>query len=486
VSYKPPAISEEAQKMAKKFFQHASTVAETRNYDYAIELYLQGLAKDPENVEMGHNLLREVAFKRKLTGGKPAGMLEKFKRSTSNKKDPLQAALNAEYFLSKDPLDVTSAEALVKNFDQAEFPKALGWALGVYFGILVDHTKQGKKINPVAFLSIQSFYEKLGDYFDKQDQPDTATRLYQSGVNVLDFAIQMNLTKDLDFMSKQRDLAGKLTILRGKYERGEDFRASIKDADAQKQLQDQDSVVKSDELLEQMIQKARAAFEENPNVTGKINSLVDLLLQRGRPEDEEEALSVLRSTHERTKQYVHKLRADDIVIRQKTRQVKQAKDALGNSDDPEGKAKLEQAQKDLEQIELNIFEERVREYPTDLKMKYEYARRLHKAKRYEDAIPLFQEVTADPRYSVRAKYYIGTCFFQKGWIQQAIDVLTETVSKYESAGDSLSKEMHYVLGRAYESGGQKEQALKVYNKLIQWDYNYRDVRHHIDKLQKES
>ncbi len=485
MSYKPPEIAEEAKKIAKKFFQHASTVAETRNYDYAIELYLQGIAKDPQNVEQGHRMLMDVALRRKFSGGKAPGLMERMKRSTSNKKDPFQAFLNSEYLLAKDPLEPSYAEALVKNLDLAELPEALGWALGTYLGILAEQVKQGKKVSGAALLSIEAFYEKLGDYYDQNDKPDLAIQYYQAGVNALNLGIQAGIGSDYDLAGKQRDLAGKLTILKGKYERGEDFRASIKDAEGQKELQDQQSAVKSEQTLEQMIGKARQALKENPDVTGKINGLVDLLLQRGTEEDESEALGILRTAYDRTKQYGYKLRADDISIRQMARKVKQVKDRLGSGEDAGIKAELEQAQKELEEFEIAVFAERVREYPTDLKMKFEYGRRLQKAKRYDEAIPVFQEACADPRHAIRAKYNIGTCFYQKGWYQQAIDMLSEVVSKYELAGDNLSKEMHYVLGRAYESAGKKDEAMKVFSKLIQWDFNYRDVRHHIDKLQKE-
>ena len=37
--YEPSEIPQEAKKIARKFFEHAETVAETRNYDYAAELW---------------------------------------------------------------------------------------------------------------------------------------------------------------------------------------------------------------------------------------------------------------------------------------------------------------------------------------------------------------------------------------------------------------------------------------------------------------
>jgi tetratricopeptide (TPR) repeat protein len=482
VTYTPPEIPEEAKKIAKKFFQHATTVADTRNYDYAIELFIQGLAKDPQNVEQGHKALREVAIKRKLTGGKKVGFFEALKKSTSNKKDPLQAALNAEYLLAKDPFNIVYIDPLVKNLDLAEYPQALAWALGAY----LEMARQEKKLSPTRLETIQLQYEKLGDYYEKLDKPDLAIECFQAGMSALEAGINADIGQDQDFMGKQRDLAGRLTILRGKYEHAGDFRQSIKNSDEQKDIRDKKRAVKGEDLLEEMIGKAKADLDQNPDVAGKINHLVDLLLQRGRAQDETESITLLEAAFERNKQYAYRVRSDDIQIRQLTRNLKDLKDKYDAAPAPQLKAQFEQTQKELEETEIRIFQERIKEYPTDLKTKFEYGRKLQKAKKYDEAIPIFQEVLSDPRNTLRAKYYIGVCFFQKGWHQQAIDILNEAIAAHQVPGDPLSKDMHYILGRAYETVGQNEPALKIFNKLVQWDFNFRDVRVHIDKLQKEA
>ena len=41
-------IPEEDRRKAQKFFERGKTVAGTGNYEYAIEMFLQGLAVDPE------------------------------------------------------------------------------------------------------------------------------------------------------------------------------------------------------------------------------------------------------------------------------------------------------------------------------------------------------------------------------------------------------------------------------------------------------
>lgn len=475
MTYNPPQIPEEARKIAQRFFEHALTVADTRNFDYAIELYLQGLAKDPLAIEKGHKPLREVSFKRLASGGKKAGFLESLKRSTSNKKEPIQAMLNSEYFLAKDPLNVTYAESLVKNADQAELPDTLLWALGV----CLDLAKQEKKLNLNRLLMLKNTYEKLGDYFEQVNKPKEAIASFEGGLAALDVGVQTEAGRNMDFVGLQRDLAGKLTILRGKYDRSESFRESIRDADSQKQLHDQGRIIKGEEMHEKNIQKARDDFKANPEVPGKINTLVDALLQRGKPEDEEEAINTLVENYKKTNQYSYKMRADDVRIRQLTRQAQALKPQPGAKDVDHSYA---QALAKLDAFELDAFKERVEQYPTDTKIKFEYARRLYKAKRYDDAIPIFQESGSDPRFAVRAKYHIGACFFQKEWFAQAVDILNQANELHESPGDSLSKEIYYILARSYESANQKDEARKAYNKLIQWDFNYRDVRQRIDKL----
>lgn len=465
-TYSPPEITEQSKKVAEKFFERAKTVAETRNFDYATELYRQGLEKDPEAVEQGHNALREIALRRMVMGGKKPGLLETMKLKTGQK-DPLAAMFSAEYLLARDPMNITFAEGIVRHADRAELPETIGWALQVY----LELAKQEKKLNVKRLISIRQYYEKLGDYHEQNGQPDIAVEYLGKGLGALELAIQSGQTKNLDLVSDQRNLAGKLTILRGKYTEAGDFRDSIRDADAQKALQDQGRAVKGEELLEEMIAKARAELEANPEVQGKITALVDLLLQRERDEDQAEAIDILERSHEQANQYSFKMRADDIRIRQRQHKVAKL----------QGQAKAK-ATEELADIELEIYKDRTEHYPTDLRLKFEYGRRLYAAKQFDEAIPVFQEAVADPRHGVRARYYIGTCFYQKGWHSQAISIINQALDAYEMQGDQLSKEMYYVLARAQEDADQIDDALQTYGKLVEWDFNYRDVRGRLDRL----
>src|SRR4051812_39565373 len=67
-------VPEEDRVAAKKFFEYAHQVSGSGQFDYSIEMFIQGLEKDPEDVDE-HQLLRETSLKRKASGGKPLGFM---------------------------------------------------------------------------------------------------------------------------------------------------------------------------------------------------------------------------------------------------------------------------------------------------------------------------------------------------------------------------------------------------------------------------
>jgi tetratricopeptide (TPR) repeat protein len=121
-------------------------------------------------------------------------------------------------------------------------------------------------------------------------------------------------------------------------------------------------------------------------------------------------------------------------------------------------------------------------YPTDLKAKYEYAVRLARNKKYNEAIPLLQEAEKDPRRNIASMNQIGVCFFMKGWFADAIDVLNKAIEAYQIKDDATAKELRYNLARAHEEKGETEKALEIYRRIAQTDFSYKDVSQRVDKF----
>ena len=117
-------IPPEDRTKAETFFQRARTVADTGNYDYAIEMYLQGLNMDPESLE-AHQALRDVAMRRKASGGKALGMLQAMKLRPG--KDDKESMLNAETLLAYDPGNTDHMQTMLKAAHRAGYYDSVMW-----------------------------------------------------------------------------------------------------------------------------------------------------------------------------------------------------------------------------------------------------------------------------------------------------------------------------------------------------------------------
>ena len=107
------------------FFDRARKVAETNNYDYAIDLYLEGLRCAPDELGDGHLKLYELGLHRQAQGGKKPAMMEKLKLMKG--KTPLEKMINAESIFAKDPAHIPYAEAMLKAAANGKYNKTAKW-----------------------------------------------------------------------------------------------------------------------------------------------------------------------------------------------------------------------------------------------------------------------------------------------------------------------------------------------------------------------
>ncbi|MFQ6048155.1 MAG: hypothetical protein ACE5K7_02195 [Phycisphaerae bacterium] len=473
----PAQFSEQDKNKARKWFERAQAVADSRNYDYAIECYINGLALWPDAVEDGHQRLLAVAMARRAAGMRKAGLVEAFKRSM-NTRDPRQGMLNAEFLLSKDPGNPSYMEGMLRNANKARLDRTIRW-LGRLF---LEAIARQKKPSVSRLRLAQEVFEQAGDRAGVASDYEAAIELYQFGVQALELLQQLR-PDDLQVTNKLRDLSSKLAIVKGNYEKARDFRESLRDAEAQKALHDEERLVQSAEGLGRLIERAREELSNQPRDPTRIMHLADLLCRREDKKQEDEAIELLMEAYAQQKSYRFKYRADDIRLRQLRRE---ARDLVAKSkQDPENgllRQRAAELAQTIRQLELDIFRERAENYPTDLSIRFEYGLRLFQAGLFDQAIPVLQAGRFDPRHRIPCQLYLGRCFFAKGYYRQAIDVLRQAIGEHEVAGDALAKELHYWLGRSYEENGDAEQALDVYGKIIQWDYNYQDVRERMDRL----
>ncbi len=447
---------------ARVFFEKARKVAETRNFDYAIELYLEGLRCVPDEVVHGHLGFHELALQRQAKGGKKPSMVERMKFLRG--KTALERMLNAEYLFAKDPGHLAYAEAMLKAAVEGDYRQTSKWIADLIF----QANNAASKPSLHRYILLKDSYAAIGQY-------DRAAAACQHAVRLK--------PEDGELADEFKKLSAELAVARGKYDQAGDFRQSIKDREAQEKLQAQQSVIKTEDYRISAVNEARESFARAPNLPQSIFNLAQALSDMRSDEADNEAIELLENNYKAKNDFSFMEWAGKIRIKHFKRKAKEAKIAFeANPADSQAKAEAAEFSEQLKKVELEHYRLCVSNYPTDLRVKYEYAIRLVVNERYDDAIPLFQEAKKDPRHKILAMGKIGLCFFMKGWYADAIDIFTKAIDSYEAKEDNTAKELRYNLARSYEQQGNTEKALEIFRKIAQLDFAYRDVHQRVDEL----
>jgi tetratricopeptide (TPR) repeat protein len=436
----------------KAFFERADQVSETGNWDFAIAMYLEGISREPENLDRGHKPLRKVSINRKAQGGKPAGMIDQLKRRPC--KDPVRNLVNAEYLLSKDPGSVQNMMQVLQAARKCDLIGLVHWISL----IILESQRQTKKPSKRILVDLVSAFESAKDF--------------SMSVQACDMAISLD-PNDGELRDRMRSLSALYTIDKGKFEEEGDFTKGVDDLEAQQKIQKKDALVQDEEYLLGQIRKCRQDYLENPHVAGKINNAVDALLKIENESYENEAIDILAKAHKDSSAYQFKMRIGDIRIRQMSRRFRQMRDSGDTAE------ATEQAKRQLA-FELDEYKERCANYPTDLGLKFEMGRRQFLSGQYDEAIASLQTAQRDPRRGLRARSLIGQAFVKKGWLGMAVETFEKALEL--EATEEFTMELRYFLGDVLDNMGQLERAQEQFSTVAQLDYNYRDVRQRIENI----
>ncbi|MBN1796095.1 MAG: tetratricopeptide repeat protein [Sedimentisphaerales bacterium] len=458
--------SEHNTEKAHAFFQRGQEVAAKGNFDYAINMYIEGLRCEPDDLKHGHLPLRELALLRQQRQGKKPSMVERMKYSGG--KTPLEQMLNAEYLLAKAPEHISYAQAMLKAAYTGGFVNTTVWLADLLFS--ANNASNRPSVN--AYILLKDAYASIGQFEKAIIACKKASEL-KHGDGSLD--------------DEYKRLSAEYTMARGKYDQEGDFTKAIKDRDKQRIIQASDGVVKSDDFRQSLINDARKNLSMKPGSQQNILNLAKVLADTEVDPLENEAISLLLDDYADRNDFEFKKRADEIKINQVKRHLRHAKRASNeNPKDLQAAQQAETLQKQLIQTELEHWQKTTEHYPTDLQAKYEYGLRLLNAGRHDEAIPLFQQAQRDPRRKIAAITKIGICFFKKDWLSDAQELFLRAIEEYEIKDDAIAKDLQYNLGLCYEKQGDAQKAVDIYRRIAQIDFGYRDVSKRIDALRNAS
>lgn len=460
------------ERKAKAWFDRAHQVAET-NHDYAIDSFASGIRFDPESLRE-HEALFEVGMRRLVNGGKPAGMKDTM---SSGGKTVVEKLAHAEKLWAMDPRNVTRAMTVMEK--AAEMHTTEEVDLGevvIWVGEKVLELNNGsKKPDKKIFVKAMELFESVRAFH----QAEQACRR----------ALQLD-SDDGYLIGKIKDLAAEKTIVDSNLKKGSTFRDGVKDLDKQKQLDEEDQGSHDEAGHERIIARHRATFEAKRDDVDLRLKLVKALLNKADDDADEEAIALLREAYEKTGQYRFKFDIGDVTMRQFVRHARMLRDALAMSPgDPSLTKSLEDLRKQQLDYEMAEYTERVQQYPTVMKLRYELGRRLLALKKYEEAVGAFQDAKADPKLKIQSMEALGLCYLHMEWLDPAVETLEEAIKQFQGGNDDLDKSLKYLYMDALERYARKftsldhaKRAQSIASTLLQADIRYRDIRERVSKL----
>ena len=377
--------------------------------------------------------------------------------------------LNAEYALAKDPGNISQMMIMMRQAAAAGYNEMVLW-----FGpFVMQANRTQKKADAKLYLELADLYEGFGEFAKAGESVHAALELSPA---------------DPELTARVKELGTRETLKKGKYESVPDFKESLRDQEMTKDLLQKENLTKTEDYILKVIRESQDAWQQSPTDPQLLNKYIKALVDAESEESEKTALEVLETAYAQTKIYRYKVNMGDVRIKQLRRRHRaMVEKARANPDDQELARELAEFEQERLKFELGEYEERMKNYPSDLQVLFEYGYRLFRSQRFEEAIGVLQQAQNSPRCRTDALHLLGRSFLEQSMTQEAVETLQRSVESYELAesGDTKSKEINYWLGRALEASGQFDEAEKTYSRIAQWDIAFRDARQRLGELRKK-
>lgn len=159
-----------------------------------------------------------------------------------------------------------------------------------------------------------------------------------------------------------------------------------------------------------------------------------------------------------------------------------AREAAAN--DETARKNFEELEKELVKRELEVLLSREERYPQDMRIKMEIAIRFMRFQKWSEAIPRLQKASQDSRQKAQALARLGMCFYKDGKLGLARGQLERAAPELNHDRDpKLFKDAHYNLARILEELGENARAEEHYGEVLVVDYDYRDARQRLERIQ---
>lgn len=437
----------------------AMSAMQLKNYGYTVQL-LQSVLKEVPEFLTARQLARKAAIaknanKKSLMGGLSSASFSTMKVQGLLKKDPVAALDAVEKLLEADPYSPAVNQLLREAAMAAKMPEIAAFALET---IIEGNPKDVKTMH------------ELAKHYMAHERPELAVEVFGK---ILEIS-----PNDLAAVKGGKDASARASMQRGGWETAESYRDLIKDKEMAVSLEQQNRVVRSEEMIEQQLAELHQKIQEVPESVDVARKIAALYEDK---EDFGSAVEWYDYANQLTKGTDPALvrKGADLKIKNYDVTIEQWSDYLATLD-PAGEeaqaatAQIAELKSQRAALLLAEAKSRVERNPTDLMYRFELGEILVSMNNYQDAIPELQKARNNPNVRLRAMSLLGRCYQGKNMLDLAAKMLAEAASEI-SVMDSTKKDILYNLGLVYEQMGDKPKSVDCMKQIYEVDYGYRDV-----------
>jgi len=431
------------------------------NFDYAIDLFNQVLAKVPGLYEC-RKALRTAQLSK---AGDGKGFVKKLfatagsqptiaKGEIALRKDPAEALQIAEHVLNHDPHNSGAHRLVVKAATALEFPRTAVMSLEIL-------TRNSPKDIGLAI----EFANGLADTGEVVRAEKILLELKRS------------LPYDNNLEQALKNISARKTLEKGGYQTIADgtgsYRDILKDKEEAVMLEQENRQVQTEDTASRLIAENEARLKTQPNNIKWLRNLAELYTQK--------------SQFDRALDYFARIKSFDIgadasldaaIAATRLRKYEHQLSQL-DPNAPDFAEKTAQLQAEKQTYELDELRKRAEHYSTDLTIRFELGQLYFRLGKISEAIKEFQRAQVNAHKRIASMNYLALCYSRRGIDDLAASTLQEAI-KDKPVFDEEKKELVYNLGSILEKMGKREEAFAQFKQIYAVDSGYKDVESKID------
>lgn len=449
----------------------AGDAVNAQNYDYAIELLMDLVKREPTNAKARQTLW--VAEKRKIGDKKPASMqaigpqISAFIHDMMGKRE--EVLMDCERILLVDPNNVKVRNKLAKAADE------LGYKDIAMAGYESARESDAKDVEALR---------QLGRLYRERFEADRGRKDLELALQRFEELLRVR-PNDAEAKNAAQALAALRATIDGGWDTTESYRDVIKDQDAAKTAErGLDRLVQLEDDIQTEINQVIKSIEKEPERSSLRIKLGDLYMQKQRFKSAEEAYLAAQ-----------KIDATNTLIRAKLGDVKlqfmemrrdQLKEQLQtNPNDKTAVKELADLENTYKDFRIKEYRQRVQDQPTNMEFHFALGRMLFEDGDIDGAMAMFQRTISDPRYRLVANHMLGRCLVSKEMYDRAVSTFTRALEGTSVMNETV-KALYYDLGLTYEKMEDWKNAEQAYGKIYDSDIGYRDVTQKMDVVYKKA